>query len=139
MLIQAQYKRGHYVSSLLQFLWEWFNCFHLDECVLLRPHPFSTGAVVVHARLLVDRRVDGVPLSKLHLPSLPQVLEVPTNERVVVRIGVCGDERATPVNLKSTTIQHKLTARVSPTKMKDVKTLAHMVRGQFLQTRTLIL
>ena len=42
-------------------------------------------------------------LSELHLPSLLEVLKVPADEGVVVRVGVRGDERPTPVNLRTET------------------------------------
>ena len=63
-------------------------------------HSFSAGSIVVHAGLLVERREDGVSLSKLDLASLLEVLKVPANERVVVRVCVRCDERSTPVNLQ---------------------------------------
>ncbi len=44
-----------------EFLWEGLQGFHLDERVLLGPHPLPTGAVMVHARLLVLRGEDCVP------------------------------------------------------------------------------
>ena len=40
-----------------------------------------------------------MPLAEFHLSSLLQILEVPADERVVVGVGVRGDERSTPVNL----------------------------------------
>ena len=40
-------------------------------------------------------------LSELHLPSLLEVLKVPADEGVVVGVGVRGDERPTPVNLRT--------------------------------------
>ena len=38
-------------------------------------------------------------LTELYLSPLLQVLEVPADERVVVGVGVRGDERPTPINL----------------------------------------
>ena len=90
--------------DILQFLWEWFHRLHLDECVLLRCHALSASSVVVHAWLFVQRREDGVSLAKFYLASLVEVLEVPANERVIVRVGISCDERSAPVNLKKTSM-----------------------------------
>ncbi len=49
---------------LLQGFRVGLNNFHFDECVFLRAHVFSTASVVVHARLSVFGRVNGVPTSE---------------------------------------------------------------------------
>ena len=62
------------------------------------PH-LSCLPVVVHAWLTILRRVDGVSLAKLDPPSLLQRVEVPADKGVKVRVGICCDEGASPVNL----------------------------------------
>ena len=55
-----------------------------------------------------------MPLAELHLSPLLQVLEVPADERIIVGVGVRGDERPTPVNLskkKSLSIWSELGTR----------------------------
>ena len=90
--------------DILQFLREWFHRLHLDERILLRCHALSASSVVVHAWLFVQGREDGVSLAKFYLASLVEVLEVPANERVVVRVGISRDERSAPVNLQQTSM-----------------------------------
>ena len=41
--------------------------FHLDESVLLWPHPFTSGSVVVHTGLALQWREYGVPGQWVHM------------------------------------------------------------------------
>ena len=54
---------------------------------------------MVHAWLVVQGRKNGKPFPKLDFVSLPESVEVPANEGVIVGIGIRGDKRTTPVNL----------------------------------------
>ena len=89
-----------YGIRLREFLWKRLHCSHLDERVLLRPHPLSTGPVVVHAGLAIFGREDSVSLPKLDLVLLLEVDELPPHKRVVERVGISGDEGATPIHLQ---------------------------------------
>ena len=89
-----------YGIGLREFLWKRLHCSHLDERVLLRPHPLSTGPVVVHAGLAIFGREDSVSLPKLDLVLLLEVDELPPDKRVVERVGISGDEGATPIHLQ---------------------------------------
>mmetsp|Transcript_10412 Transcript_10412/g.22635 ORF Transcript_10412/g.22635 Transcript_10412/m.22635 type:complete len:295 (+) Transcript_10412:2542-3426(+) len=70
----------------------------LDQHVFLRPHSFSLASIVIRAYLPVHDGVDIVPLSEENLPLLPQDVELPSNERVVVSIDGRGDEGPSPVD-----------------------------------------
>ena len=87
------------MQALPQLLWQRFNDFHFDVCVLLRAHPFSRRTVVVHARLPITGGEDRVPLSKLHLASLLEGVEVPADKRVIVRVNTGRDEGPPPIHL----------------------------------------
>jgi hypothetical protein len=69
---------------------------HLDRSVFLRVNGLSACSVVVHTRLTVLGRVDGVSLSELDLALLVQLVHLPSDERVVVRVrvGCLGSARA---------------------------------------------
>jgi hypothetical protein len=54
---------------------------------------------VVHARLAISGRVDGVTLTKLDLVQSPELVELPANEGIVERVGIRGDKGATEVDL----------------------------------------
>lgn len=56
---------------------------------------------MVHARLTVLGREDGVALAETDFALLSELVELPANERVVVGVVVGGDERASPVDLDS--------------------------------------
>ena len=58
---------------------------------------------MVHARLPITGGEDRVPLSKLHLPSLLECVEVPADKRVIVGIDAGRDEGPAPVNLDKET------------------------------------
>lgn len=89
-----------YAIGLRKFLWKRLYSSHLDERVLLRPHPFSTGPVVVHTRLAVFGREYSVSLAKLYLVLLLEVGELPSHKRVVKRVCVSCDEGTTPIHLE---------------------------------------
>lgn len=74
--------------------------FQFDQRVFLRADAFAGRSIVVHTRLPVLRREDGVPLTKLDLVSGFQVLELPAYEGVVEWIRVSRDERSSPVHLE---------------------------------------
>ena len=85
--------------NLLEPLWIRLEGLHLDEGVLLGPHPLPGLPVVVHAGLAILRRVNRVPLAKLDLARLLEGQEVPADEGIIVGVGVGGDESAPPVSL----------------------------------------
>ena len=88
---------------------------------------------MVHARLVVPRGEDGVPthptpgrkvrelasacspLSKHDLPSVLESEELPAHKRVIVRVGIGGDEGPPPVHLHTHTHTHQFTASLSST------------------------
>ena len=90
---------SHNIDSL-EFCWIGFGSFHLDQCILLWADPFSRLSVVVHTRLAILRREDGVTFAKLDLVLLLQGEEVPPDKWVVVRVGIRGDEGSSPVRLR---------------------------------------
>lgn len=47
------------------------------------------------------RRIDGVALAKTNFVTGFKFVKLPTNEGVIVRVCICGDKRASPVNLES--------------------------------------
>ena len=53
---------------------------------------------MVHARLAIRDGVDRVSLTELDLVHLAQLVDLPTDERVVVWIHVCREESAAPVD-----------------------------------------
>mmetsp|Transcript_20224 Transcript_20224/g.46604 ORF Transcript_20224/g.46604 Transcript_20224/m.46604 type:complete len:204 (-) Transcript_20224:390-1001(-) len=73
--------------------------FHLDQRVFLGSHPLATCAVVVGADLGVARGVDRVTLAEGNLLLFAKLLKLPANERVVVWVDRCRDERSPPVHL----------------------------------------
>lgn len=84
-----------------ELLWEGLNSLHFDESKLLRAYAFSTGPIMIHAWLVVKRRENGETLSKFDLVPLLESVEMPANEGVIIRVGISGDKRATPINLSS--------------------------------------
>lgn len=56
---------------------------------------------MIHARLAIFGREDGVPLAKLDLFSFFQTNELPSYERVKEGIGIGGDERPSPIHMES--------------------------------------
>mmetsp|Transcript_10726 Transcript_10726/g.38087 ORF Transcript_10726/g.38087 Transcript_10726/m.38087 type:complete len:780 (-) Transcript_10726:298-2637(-) len=71
---------------------------HLDESVLLGPHPLSRGPIVVRAGLAVKRGVHRVPLVLDDLAELLELPKLPPDKGVVVRVDVGGDEAPPPVH-----------------------------------------
>ncbi|KAI0567184.1 Leucine--tRNA ligase [Gracilaria domingensis] len=55
---------------------------------------------MVCTRLSINRGVDGVALSELDLVVLAQLVKLPANEGVVVRVDLGGDEGAPPIGLE---------------------------------------
>ena len=53
---------------------------------------------MVHAWLAVLGTVDGVALAELDLAELVELVRLPPDKRVVVWVGVRGDERTSPVD-----------------------------------------
>lgn len=70
----------------------------LETGVLLWVERLAGLTVVVHTGLTILRTVDGVPFTKLDLAESLELVDLPADERVVVRICIGCDERATPVN-----------------------------------------
>jgi hypothetical protein len=56
---------------------------------------------VIHAWLAVFRTVDGAALAKLDFAELVELVDLPSDKGVVVWVGVCRNERATPIYTKS--------------------------------------
>ena len=59
---------------------------NLNASVLLRAYTFSFGPIVVSARLSVELAKNGVALAELNLAIFLQMMELPADKRVVVRV-----------------------------------------------------
>lgn len=53
---------------------------------------------MVHARLAIPRTIDGIPLSKFDLVQLAQLIDLPSDESVVVWVRVGRQELAPPID-----------------------------------------
>jgi len=56
---------------------------------------------VIHAWLAIFRAVDGVALAELDFAKLVELVDLPSDKGIVVWVGVCRNERATPIYTKS--------------------------------------
>ena len=56
---------------------------------------------MVHAWLAVLGTVDGIAFSKLDFSQLMELVDLPADERVVIRVGVCGEKSPPPVDAGS--------------------------------------
>jgi hypothetical protein len=61
----------------------------------------AAGLQLIHAWLAFFKAVDGVALAKLDFSELVELVDLPSDEGVVVQVGVCRNERATPIYTKS--------------------------------------
>mmetsp|Transcript_18069 Transcript_18069/g.38960 ORF Transcript_18069/g.38960 Transcript_18069/m.38960 type:complete len:1101 (-) Transcript_18069:274-3576(-) len=84
-----------------EHLWQRLEHAHLDGGVLLRIDALALVAVVVHARLLVSLGKDGRALAKSDEVALAELLELPADELVVVRVEVRRDEGTAPVDAQT--------------------------------------
>jgi hypothetical protein len=68
------------------------HCFGSESCSYhvdsLSSDCFTTLSIVIHTRLVIFRRVDGVSFTKLDFALFSQNIHLPSNKRVVVRIGI---------------------------------------------------
>jgi len=72
---------------------------HLDEGVLLGADSLASRTVVIGTDLVVAWGEDRVSLAKRDLLLLAELLKLPADERVVVRVDAGGDEGASPIDL----------------------------------------
>jgi hypothetical protein len=77
------------------------NGLHLETGVLLGTDALTLGTVVVHAGLAVFGAVDCVALAKLDLAETVELVDLPADERIVVRVRGCREERAAPVDTRT--------------------------------------
>mmetsp|Transcript_115151 Transcript_115151/g.372178 ORF Transcript_115151/g.372178 Transcript_115151/m.372178 type:complete len:608 (-) Transcript_115151:326-2149(-) len=99
----------------------------LDERVLHGLHAFTFGTVVVGTRLVGGDGEDALALAVIEV-LFPKLLELPTNESVVVRVQVRGDEGAPPINCcaKPLEVLHGIGGKVLEPVLR-VRELRHLV------------
>ena len=74
---------------------------HLDAGVFQRFYTLAVPPIVIHAWLAVFRAVDGVALAKFDFAKFVELVDLPSDKGVVVWVGVCRNECATPIYTKS--------------------------------------
>ena len=83
----------------------------LDTSVLLGSNTFTSATVMIGTWLTLGLGEDSVALAELDLVVVLQVVELPTNELVIVRVLGGGDEVPSPVSVQTQTQQVGLTER----------------------------
>jgi len=77
----------------------------LDSCVLLRSDAFATATIVVGTGLSLGLRKDSVALSELNFVVGLEVVELPADKHVIVRVLVRRGEAASPVCVDAELVQ----------------------------------
>lgn len=82
-----------------------FEDSELNQGVFLRVNTFTFGSVVISARLVIKRREDSGSLAELELLLFFQMNELPSDQRVIIRVLVSGDERSSEIGHNTESIQ----------------------------------
>ena len=83
----------------------------LDASVLLGSNTFTSATVMIGTWLTLRLGEDSVALAELDLVVVLQVVELPANELIIVRVLGSGDEVPSPVSVQAQTQQVGLTER----------------------------
>jgi hypothetical protein len=82
-----------------------FEDSELNQSVFLRINTFTFGSIVISARLVIKGREDGGSLAELELLLFFQMGELPSDQRVIIRVLVSGDERSSEIGHNTESIQ----------------------------------
>jgi hypothetical protein len=59
---------------------------------------FTLRSIMIHARLAIPRTIDGIPLAEFDLVQFVQLIDLPSDESVVVRVCIGRQEHAPPID-----------------------------------------
>ena len=109
---RTSHKEHVAIAKFLQTFWE-LEHLDLDASVLLWANAFVflPRTVVVSHWLAILHAVDGVSFPELDLLSFVEMVELPADEGVIVRIALSRDEGASPVCMQAEPGEHSLAER----------------------------
>ena len=71
---------------------------HLDTGVLGGSTSFTLRSIMIHAWLAIQRTINGIPLAEFYLVQFVQLIDLPSDERVVEGVRVGRQEHAPPID-----------------------------------------